>query len=399
MPSKKKATKSKTTTNSNKNRNTVIVNVGAGSSKSSVSKKGVQSFTKGNSYTTKTPMRSANLPNSTTVINNMPSHVMPPMIFPMMEYNRTNAIENSIQNIGSDVQSSQGRINRPSPDEIKSYIPSSIDSMRTQLASSAESRMKDTLANDRPSNGMGPMSLDTQPPVPMSINTSQQSSSMSTAPFGGSDDSSGGGGRGYQPPNSPSVQTASTPARIIDRIDMANESSASSSVETTAKKPGKIKIKPESVKDESEGSFDTPKSLTTKYFIDDATPVVAQSLDQMTEAFSGKPASSKGSNSPTTTNQSTPRTPNFSDTGSVEMYSPSKMDKRKMKIQELLEKMNKIDAKRASTGLKGRERGELKKKDFDYYSDKLKSAYTKVFDKTNAPGIAKVRQELAEYLK
>lgn len=296
MPTKKKGGKVKTTTHSNKNKNTVIVNVGTGGSKSSVSKKGVKSFTKGTSYTGKATPRSANLPNSTTVINNMPS----PAMFPSMDTNRLNAIENSINNIGTDVQALHGRINRPSRDEVKSYIPSSIDSMRTQLASSAESRISDMETSTPHMHNQithvlphaQPMSIDSTQPVPMSINTSQQSSSMSTAQFGGSDDSSGGGGGGGYPPNSPSVQTASTPVRSIDMVRLDRENSNASagsrvsdtSVKITGEKLGKlITKKEESPKAESDYSFDTPKP--TDY---DLSPVVGQSYEDMEQSFSGK---------------------------------------------------------------------------------------------------------------
>lgn len=334
MPSKKKESKTKTTTHSNKNKNKntqkVVVNIGTGTATNSTSKKGVKSFTKGKSYMGGTPARGIVYP-STTVINNVPSPTMMP--FPQMDTNRLNAIENSINNIGSDVQALHGRINRPTPDDVKPYIPSSIDSMRTQLASSAESRISDMETSTPHMHNQithvlphaDPMSVDTTQPVPMSINTSQQSSSMSTAQFGGSDDSSGGGGGGGgYPPNSPSVQTASTPARIIDRMVLDNESPTASamsmvsnpSVEIVREKLGKIKTKKEeSPKTESDDFFDTPKP--SKY---DVSPVVAQSYQDMEQSTSGKKGknkpdtakSSQGSFSPASVNQRPPSTSKYS---------------------------------------------------------------------------------------
>lgn len=264
MPNKKKGTKAKKTiTNSNKNKTSqkVVVNVNS----PSTSRKGVQSFTKGNSYLGGTGMRGFAY-SSPTVINNIQPT---PMMFPQMDTNRLNAIENSINNIGSDVQALHGRINKPSDDEVKPYIPSSIDSMRTQLASAAQSRISGVEAPPQHMRNQishvlphaQPMSIDTPQPAPMSIDTTQQSSHVS---FGGSSDSGnsgGGGGGGGNPPNTPSIETASTPARIIDRMDFANDNSTASSgsrvsnpsVEFMGEKLGKIKTKKE--ESESEGSL------------------------------------------------------------------------------------------------------------------------------------------------
>lgn len=291
MPSKKKGTKAKKiTTHSNKNKNTVIVNVN--SDKQVPTRKGVRSFTKGNSYLGGTGMRGFAYPSPTVINNIQPA----PMLFPQMDINRLNAIENSINNIGSDVQALHGRINKPSNDEVKPYIPSSIESMRTQLASAAQSRISSVETPQHMRTQIShvlphalPMSIDTPQPLPMSVDTTQLSSHVS---FGGSGDSGdsdgGGGGGGGNPPNTPSVQTASTPARTIDmvRLDRDNSTTSSASrvsnpsVDFMGEKLGKIKTK----KEESEGSFDSPKSVDDILLIEGATPVVAQSFEEMVQS-------------------------------------------------------------------------------------------------------------------
>lgn len=115
MPKKKTSTK-KTVSHSNKNKNTqkVVVNVNTESTtRKQTSRKGVQSFSKGNSYLGGTVARGVNYP-STTVINNMPSPSPMPM-FPQVDTNRLSAIENLAQNIATQGQHLHGRINA-SPD-------------------------------------------------------------------------------------------------------------------------------------------------------------------------------------------------------------------------------------------------------------------------------------------
>jgi hypothetical protein len=373
---KPKKTDSKKDDHSRKDSHNVVVNVGTDTTRRTTRKKGTQSFTKGNAYLGGTPMRGVAYP-SPTVINNMqPPTMMPPMIFHQMDANRLNAIENSINNIGTDVQALHGRLNKPSHDEVKSYIPSSIDSMRTQLASAAESRMETPAFTQHMHNQLthdiphaDPMSVDTTQPVPMSINTSQQSSSMSTAQFGGSDDSSGGGGGGGgYPPNSPSVQTASTPVRSIDmvRLDRENSNASAGSrvsnpdIEMIGEKLRKVKTKKEeSPKAESDYSFDTPKP--SMY---DVTPVVGQSYEDMEQSFSGKR-----------------RTANLTDSDTFEIYSPSELELLKQKIARLVKSQNKLQDKKTV-------KGELENDDkykFDNNSRKLKKYFGRAFPYRSPP--------------
>lgn len=173
MPKRKTTTK-KTVSHSNKNKNKntqkVVVNINSDThSKSTTRKKGVQSYSKGNSYLGGTAMRGVNYP-STTVINNMPPT---PMMFPQMETNRISAIENGMNNLYADIQGLYGKLNAPNEQEVKNVIPQLSDPLTKSIV---ESRASGNF-----------------PTVDMASATS---SSTSTPTFGGStssDDSSGGG--------------------------------------------------------------------------------------------------------------------------------------------------------------------------------------------------------------
>lgn len=170
-PVRQSQTVNKDKSNNNSNQNTLQVHIhgGQATTRKQTSKKGVQSYSKGNSYLGGTAMRGVNYP-STTVINNMPPT---PMMFPQMETNRISAIENGMNNLYADIQGLYGKLNAPNEQEVKSAISQLSDPLTKSIV---ESRASGNI-----------------PTVNMSIATS---SSTSTPTFGGStssDDSSGGG--------------------------------------------------------------------------------------------------------------------------------------------------------------------------------------------------------------
>lgn len=219
----KKTRKTKTTTNSNKNKNTqkVVVNINSDTSntKKKTTKKGVQSFTKGNSYLGGTAMRGVNYP-STTVINNMPS---PPMMFPQMETNRISAIENGMNNIRADIQGLYGRISAPTEDEVNAVLPRLTNPLATSI--------------------IGSQSSVKYPSVKI------ESSTTSTPTFGGStssDDSSGGNmpvptetmNDATEDFQTPQTMSMSVPTRmrdvLSDRLDHDDESIGSARSATSS---------------------------------------------------------------------------------------------------------------------------------------------------------------------
>lgn len=248
MPTKKKTTKkttkrtsSKKDDHSRKDSHNVIVNVGT-TARTTTRKKGVQTFSKGNSYLGGTAMRAMNYP-STTVINNMPPT---PMMFPQMETNRISAIENGMNNLYADIQGLYGKLNAPTQEDVKTVIPQLTDPFTKSIVESKAS----IKANN--------------PTVDMA---SASSSSTSTPTFGGStssDDSSGGGGDLQVP--SQTMHDAS------DAFETPKEMSMSV--------PTVVRDIPE-FNNESVGSFDSPKSFTEDLF--SQTPVVEQPTNPITQ--------------------------------------------------------------------------------------------------------------------
>lgn len=196
MPSKKKGTKvKKTVTNSNKNKTSQKVVVNVNSPSASTSRKGVQNFTKGLSYLGKPTPRSANLPNNTTVINNMP----PMPMFPQMDTNRMQALENSFNNLQVDIQGLYGKLNKPSKQETKDAIPYIDDAISQSFISNP------TFVEEPQS----PMSFQSSNGKGL-LKSSKSSTPHSTAMLGDSSSSSSGGDSPFLPYPTASMRDAPT---------------------------------------------------------------------------------------------------------------------------------------------------------------------------------------------
>jgi hypothetical protein len=350
-----KTSKSKTTTNSNKNKNTqkVVVNINSNASTKKTSKKGTQSYTKGNAYLGGTSMRGVMYP-SPTIINNIPS--TPPMMFPTMETNRINNIENLAHNIASQVQELNGRIHASPNIEIKNVMPQLTQPMRDIVQQSRI--MKDVEAQTTPKPHMSSQFSHVLPNA-QPIDTGDTSSSTSTPSFGGSssssDGSSGGGNLPVQQDVSMITAQSASVASPMQSVQMGNSLSTIPEEPSIKQESSKPNTGNESVSSNSPQSrYDDITSALSRLSISRDTGVVgtpsnlpsiattskaskkSQKVKQENSSppnsagGAGSAKSSQGSNSPESVNQVSPSKKDLDDKFQFYKYK-NQLDKAKSK--------------------------------------------------------------------
>lgn len=276
MP-KKQTKKTTTHSNKNKNKNTqkVVVNINSDvvASKKKTQQKGTVSYTKGSSYMAGTPLRAVNY-GMPTIINNMqPPPMMPPDAFAGANVNRLNSIENLAQSLKSDIQLLHGRLNAPTPQEIKLVMPHLPEQTREVVQKSKIFREMGTSMT--PDSTPDPTPTSTPTTTTSSSTSTSTSSSISTPSFGGSSSSGGD--------DSPPFRYNPNPSIDMNDASQTNSPMSSMSMSTTTNRPSDftypqlppINTQPQSslstIKeessggygDESVGSVDTPASIDT----------------------------------------------------------------------------------------------------------------------------------------